>query len=113
MKPKSETKPRTSRKAKEPTPSLEHFELLISDEYELTRPIPVQVWRYPDGVVVIRSIELNVYAQSDTEYRARKEFSDILVEELEDLESEGIDNLGRALQVELSMLHRLLRKVSG
>jgi hypothetical protein len=93
------------------TISREEFSLLVSDEYELIRSVPVQVHRCDDGTVVLSSPELNLYAQGDTEYSARREFSDVLVEELEDLETEGMENLGRALQISLSMLRRLLRKI--
>ena len=113
MKPKSETKPKTPRKAKEPTPSLEHFELLISDEYELTRPIPIEVTRYDDGVVLIASRELNLYAEADDEYQALRDFSFVLTEHLEDLVGflkEG-KKLGRDLEIRLSMLRRLLRRI--
>ena len=97
----------------DPTPTMEHLELLISDEYELTRPIPIQVTRYED-VVVVRCFELNLYAQGFTDHDARLEFSIVLIEELEELESDVKKGqaLGRALQIELSMLRRLIRKIS-
>ena len=111
-------KPRKVEKVEEieddPAPTMEHLELLISDEYELTRPVPIRVYRYRDDVVVIRSFELNLYAQGYSDHDARLEFSIILIEELEDLESDVKEGqaLGRALQIELSMLQRLIRKIS-
>lgn len=88
----------------------EHFELLISDKYELIKPIPVQVHRYPDGVVVIDSPELNIYAQGDTEYLARMYFSENLIEQFEYLSKQEKDDLGRALQIQLVMLGDILVK---
>jgi len=101
------------RKASKPSeePSREHFELLVSDKYELTKPFPVLVYHYGDGTVVIRSQELNLYAQGDTDYLARQEFSDILVEMIEDLDAEGVENLGKVPRIQLSMLKRLLKKI--
>ncbi|MFH1676067.1 MAG: hypothetical protein ABIC40_03495 [bacterium] len=97
----------------DPLPVLEHFGLLISEDYELTDSIPVHVYRYDDGTVVICSMELNQYAEGDTEYLARRLFSEILIEELEDLEV-TVDQgqvLGRDLKIQLSLLRRLLRKI--
>jgi len=89
----------------------EYFELLISDEFKLTERIPVKVYRYSDGLCVISSDELNLYAQGDSEYLAKLEFSDVLIEDLEDLEEIGTDKLGRALKIRLSMLKRLLKRI--
>lgn len=93
-------------------PLQEQFELLISEKYELTKPVPVHVYRYDDGTVLIRSMELDLYAQGDREYDARLAFSEVLVTELEDLEKDlkNGQKIGKALQLELSMLRRLLRK---
>jgi len=113
MKEETKTKTKAVKKKKEPVPTLEHLELLISDEYELKKSIPIRVYRYDDGVTVIRSIELNLYAQDVTDYGAYREFSEVLIDQLEDLETmvdEG-EELGRALEIELSMLRRLLRKI--
>ena len=116
-KPKKVKKPEKVVKVEEienePVPTMEHLELLISDEYELTRPIPIRVYRYRDGVVVIRSIELNLYAQDYTDHDAMLEFSTVLIEELEELESDVKKGqaLGRTLQIELSMLQRLIRRI--
>ncbi len=101
------------RKASKPSEELsrEHFELLISDEYELTRPIPVSVLRYSDDSAMIASAELNLYAEGDNEFEARRLFSEILVEQLEDLEAEGVQKLGKLLRIQLSMLKRLLKKI--
>ncbi|MCK4719010.1 hypothetical protein KAU08_00050 [bacterium] len=90
--------------------SNEHFELLISDKYKLLKPIPVQVHRYPDSVVVIDSPELNLYAQGDTEYLARMSFSEILIEQLDFLSKQEKSKLGRALQIQLVMLGDILVK---
>jgi len=92
------------------TVASEYFELLVSDEYELVGRIPVHVHRYNDGTTLLVSNELNMFAQGDSEYLARKEFSDVLIEELEDLEETGTSGLGKALQIRLSMLKRLLKK---
>jgi hypothetical protein len=100
-------------KSEEVTPVLEPFELLISDRYELTSPISTHVYRYADGSVLITSMELNLYAEGDTEYEARRNFSDILVEQVEDLESfvEQGRRLGRDLELQLALLRRLLRRL--
>ncbi|MCK4719007.1 hypothetical protein KAU08_00035 [bacterium] len=93
-------------------PQQEQFELLISEKYELTKPVPVHVYRYDDGTVLIRSMELDLFAQGDREYDARLSFSEVLISELEDLEKDlkNGQKIGKALQLELSMLRRLLRK---
>ena len=93
-------------------PLQEQFELLISEKYELTKPVPVHVYRYDDGTVLIRSMELDLFAQGDREYDARLAFSEVLISELEDLEKDlkNGQKIGKALQLELSMLRRLLRK---
>jgi hypothetical protein len=93
-------------------PLQEQFELLISEKYELTKPVPVHVYRYDDGTVLIRSMELDLFAQGDREYDARLSFSEVLISELEDLEKDlkNGQKIGKALQLELSMLRRLLRK---
>jgi hypothetical protein len=62
----------------EPPPVCEQFELLISARYELTRPLPIHIFRYEDGSVLINSMELNLYAEGHSEYEARKEFSEVL-----------------------------------
>ena len=92
-------------------PVSEYFELLISDEFKLTERIPVKVYRYSDGLTVITSEELNLSGQGDSEYLAKLEFSDVLIEDLEDLEEIGTDKLGRALKIRLSMLKRLLKRI--
>lgn len=100
-------------KSEEVTPVLEPFELLVSDEYELTRPIPTHVYRYGDGTVVIRSLELNLYGQGYTDYEARRDFSLAVIEEFEELREDieqGV-KLGPDLQVRLSLLGRLLKRV--
>jgi hypothetical protein len=91
--------------------SREHLELLVSDKYELTQPIPIHVYRYDDGTVLIRSMELNLYAQGFSDPDARFEFSRVLIDELEELESDVREGqpLGKALQRELAMLRRLIR----
>jgi len=112
---KAEGKTRAVRKAEEPSPSQEHLEILVSDEYELTRPIPIRAYRYEDGTVVVRCDDLNLYAQGYSDHDARREFSRILVDELEDLESDVREGraLGRAMQIQLSLLRRLLRRIEG
>ena len=97
--------------ATEPTPIVEDYTTLISSDYILKKPVQIHVYRYNDGVVLIRSLELNLYAEGDSEYLARREFSDVLVDELEDLEQEGIGNLGSDLQLRLALLQGLIGKI--
>jgi len=110
---KAEGKRRAVREAEDPSPSHEHLELLLSDRYELTRPVPIRVYSYEDGTVLVDSPELNLYAQGDSDHDALCSFSEILVEQLEDLEAflEEGKKLGRELRIQLSLLRRLLRRI--
>jgi hypothetical protein len=114
---KEETKTRTKpvRKKKEPHPDLEHLELLVSDEYELTRPLQIKVHHYDDGTVMVESVELNLYAEGNSDYDALGNFSNVLIEQLEDLEEfqkQG-KKLGRDLRVQMSLLQKLLKKTGA
>ncbi len=99
----------------EPPPVCEKFELLISSCYELTRPIPIHIFRYEDGSVLINSMELNLYAEGHSEYEARKEFSEVLIYQLEDLHGflEQGEKLGVDLQTQLRLLERFIKEISS
>ena len=111
MSQKSEVKSTTRKR--QTKSALEQFELLISDQFELTRSIPISITREGANWVLVESRELNLYAEGHSEYEARRNFSNALVSQLGDLEefeTHGKE-LGRDLRVQLSLLKRLLRKV--
>lgn len=112
MEEKTRSKAKPVKKKKEPEPTLEHLELLLSEEYELTRPLKIKVHHYNDGTVMVESVELNLYAEGNSDYDAPNNFSQVLVEQLEDLQDfqkQG-KRLGRDLRIQMNLLQRLMKK---